>query len=71
MKSLIRCFTEKSSSTIVSIEDVKCLHSVLLEVIRQSKEMGAENADEVMIMSESAFQTVWSFQLSGFSRILK
>jgi hypothetical protein len=50
----------------VSIEDMKSLQRVLLEVIRQSKEMGA---DEVMIMSESLFKPFGVFNslvLAGF-----
>jgi glycosyltransferase involved in cell wall biosynthesis len=48
-------FPEKFSSTVVSIEDIKKLHSVFGKVIQQAKQFGAENANEVEIMCKKRF----------------
>lgn len=54
-------FPERLSSAIVNVEDMKKLHNIFLKVIHQSKEMGAENANEVAIMCRKRFSNRLEF----------
>lgn len=56
-----KMFPERLSSVIVNVADMKKLHNIFWKVIHQSKEMGAENANEVAIMCRKRFSNRLEF----------
>lgn len=62
-----KMFPEILSSVIINVEDMKKLYDVFLKVIQQSKDIRAENANEIAIMCRKRFSNrleftnLWNF----------